>query len=128
MIMLNSFMILSNNPKVIAEQEKVYVVEGSLIDVMYKARDYIHAGHRLLTHPLDGSVKPNETPYKSIVISKAKSALDYESLTIIEGAIRVSEKMLSERPCLEWSQRVLADFQVIDSSLLESALVSLSIY
>lgn len=128
MIMMSSFVILSNNPKVIAEQENVVVVEGLLMDVLITVRDYVHAGHRLLTHPLDGSVKPNETPYKSVVVSKKKGSLDFESLKIIDGALRVSKQMLAERPRLEWSQRVLDDFQAIDSSLLESALVSLSVF
>ena len=47
----------------------VLFVEGSLMDVMKTARDYVHKGHRLLTHPLMGSIKPNETPYKTIAIS-----------------------------------------------------------
>lgn len=73
--MRKEFFILTNNPLV---QEKLgtdYTVqyeEISYEDVLRKVRDYIHGGHELLTHPLSGSVKPNETPYKSVMLSRKK--------------------------------------------------------
>ena len=126
--MYGKFFILSNNPVVIANYNKVEAVNGDLLAVLKAARDYIHAGHKLLTHPLVGSVKPNETPYKSVVIAKNITGLDEESLSVIEGSLRVAEKMLNERPLPDWNHRVKADFQVIDQSLLDSALQSLSVY
>ena len=47
-----------------------YKEEWSYLDVLLAARDYIHRGYFLLTHPLAGSVKPNQTPFKSIILSE----------------------------------------------------------
>jgi hypothetical protein len=126
--MNGEFFILSNNPVVIANYNKVEAVTGDLLTVLKSARDYIHQGHKLLTHPLVGSVKPNETPYKSVIIAKAITGLDEESLKVIEGSLQVAKKMLEERPLPQWNERINQDFQVIDRSLLDSALDSLSIY
>ena len=37
-----------------------------------------------MTHPLSGSVKPKETPYKSVLISERKEKVDGESVRLIE--------------------------------------------
>ena len=39
------------------------------MDVLLAVRDYIQKGWRLETHPMTGSLKPNQTPYKSIMVS-----------------------------------------------------------
>ncbi|QOR34315.1 GrdX family protein [Clostridium sp. 'deep sea'] len=126
--MYGEFFILSNNPAIIANYNKVEAVNGDLLAVLNTARDYIHLGHKLLTHPLVGSVKPNETPYKSVIVCKEITGLDHESLSVIEGSLKVAKKMLEERPLPEWNERIKQDFQVIDQSLLDSALKSLSVY
>ena len=82
----------------------VVFVEGSLMDVMKTARDYVHKGHRLLTHPLMGSIKPNETPFKTIAISyKPDSVVNFDSLSLVENSIETSEKLLHNRPPRNWS-------------------------
>ena len=69
--MLNNTLIISNN-KLVKEDLSIYaevmLVEGSLLQTMEQTRDLIHKGYILLTHPLSGSIKPNETPYKSIAV------------------------------------------------------------
>jgi hypothetical protein len=104
----------------------VLFVEGSLIDVMKTARDYVHKGHRLLTHPLMGSIKPNETPYKSIGISlKADNGVDLDSLNLMENSIETSERLITNRPPRNWSKdiidRVYEDYRVIDFDLIYKA-------
>jgi hypothetical protein len=120
--------VITNNPSVSLEQGDTYV-EGALLDVLLKARDLIHKGHLLVSHPLAGSVKPNETPYKSIVLSKRpRPQVDFESLSIIEGSLATARRMLQERPLPDYPQRVLQDFQLIDRSLLANALSGLPGY
>ena len=79
-------------------------------------------GHILLTHPLAGSIKPNETPYKSIMLSKDKQALDAQSVKIIEESIHTCEKFSST--IQEFDQEVFEDFQHVDCSLIENAIAS----
>ncbi len=92
----------------------------SFISLMELVRDRVHKGARILTHPLDGSVKPMETPYKSILIDDVRGTLDFDSLDLIENAIMTCRKFhLQDR---EFLPEVQEDFQIIDRSLIESAL------
>lgn len=99
-------------------------VEGTMLDVMITVRDYLHKGYRLLTHPLMGSVKPNETPYKSVAISlKPENGTDYDSIMLIENSIETVQRFLSIKPLRNWPQSVLEDFSVIDYDLIKNALI-----
>ena len=101
--------------------------ECSFNEILYAVRDKIHKGHKLLTHPLSGSVKPNETPYKSIMISAERGSMDNDSVMLIEDAITVAtsgkfEKYRQRQSIL--NQRILADFQMIDFFLITSGIES----
>jgi hypothetical protein len=90
----------------------------SYFEVLILTRNFIHKGHKLLTHPLSGSVKPNETPYKSIVISAQASALDLQSVSIIEESIACYKKFDEKKIPRDG----LNDFMEIDCGLIESNL------
>lgn len=125
--MIEPLFIITNNPMSKASFENKYVVEyidmGAQIDVLKKARDYVHLGYRLLTHPLMGSVKPNETPYRTICISKEKEdKVDFNSLDIMESAIATTEKFIRDFNTPNWSEKILLDFQVIDLDLIVHAI------
>ena len=120
--MMQEFLI-TNNPAVHKEYsgrtEIEYLEDKRLIDVMYFARDRIHEGHKLLTHPLSGSVKPGQTPYKTIVLSKEKGELDIESVRLIEDSIMIALVQIgSMRREPQWPEKVLNDFQLIDLGLI----------
>lgn len=120
-----AFFILTNNPRVDklrGEGLEVLFTEASYIEVLRKARDLVHQGHCLLTHPLSGSVKPGETPYKSIMLSKERAALDPESLELIENAVTAAEKFPDKSRF--WSAQVLEDFALVDLTLISSAFPS----
>jgi len=119
--------IVTNNIDVKSKYEndhKVIFVEGSYKDVLIKARDLIHEGRLLLTHPLMGSVKPNETPYRSIALGTQKNAVDTDSVILISEAIETYDKfaktMRKDRG-LNTPERLLADFRLIDLTLISSA-------
>jgi hypothetical protein len=99
-------------------------IDGQYIDVLIAIRDMVHKGSKLMTHPLMGSVKPNETPYRSIIISEG-TTLDIDSLSIIENSIAVTERFQRDNgvPC--WNEAVLDDFRFVDLRLFESALDSI---
>jgi len=125
-----SGILITNNPSVNVKYggsiEMVYLENGDYEDVLRAARDRVHSGHRLLTHPLSGSVKPGHTPYKSILISKEKGVLDTMSLGIIEDSFRIfmsQAKVYSDRRIPE---KVSADFQLIDMGLIESGINSMN--
>ncbi|MFS8542191.1 MAG: GrdX family protein, partial [Tissierellales bacterium] len=101
----------------------VYDENFSYLDVLEYVRNKIHEGHVLITHPLSGSIKPNETPYKTIMISKKKEdSVDFNSVVIIEDSIATAKKFLKDKPTPNWPERVLEDFKIIDLSLIENAI------
>ena len=79
-----------------------------------------------LTHPLSGSVKPNETPYKSVIVSKEMGAIDTGNLMIIENAIQACGKFQNKKD--HYSPEVYEDFQLIDWTLLESGMASADMF
>ena len=123
----SALIILTNNPDAAQtfQDRNVLWVDGSYRDVLTKARDLIHQGHRLLTHPLMGSLKPNETPYRTVAVSSETGPLDLDSLQLIENAVETFDKFARvTRPDrgVNTPERMLADFRMIDLSLIESAL------
>lgn len=85
-----------------------------------EARDLVYAGHILYTHPLAGSVKPNETPYKSLIVSREPHGFDAQHGEMIASAIAVFDKF---KPLgRTFPPSVLEDFQLIDYTLLAGAI------
>lgn len=120
--------IITNNMQVHQKYNNIYNVEfidGEYLDVLLTARDRIHQGHKLLTHPLSGSVKPNETPYKSLVISDHKENLHMDSLMIIEDSITTAKKFIAAKTPKNWPNEILEDFMAIDCTLLDSGIESM---
>lgn len=119
--------ILITNNKYVYDKYKdkfeiVYDENFTYLDVLEYVRNQVHDGHELLTHPLSGSVKPNETPFKSVIISEKKGVLDFNSLKIIEDSIATYKKFQSIRPTFDWPEGILDDFMVIDLSLIDNAI------
>lgn len=102
---------------------QIEFVEGlDYIKVLSIVRDRLHIGHQLLTHPLSGSIKPNETPYKSVIISGKKAELDQSGLIIVEESIITASKFIENKPTPNWPEGILDDFRVIDLSLMENVI------
>lgn len=117
--------ILITNNKYVYEkypEDTLYYEDKTYMEILYLVRDKIHIGHKLLTHPLSGSIKPNETPYKTIMISKAKENLDQDSLKIVEESIETVQKFQDIEKTPNWTERILNDFREVDLSLIENVL------
>lgn len=99
-----------------------YFEDFTYLEILEYVRDKVHQGYKLTTHPLSGSVKPNETPYKTIMISTEKENMDYDSLMIIEESIATAKKFIGIKPTPKWTESVLDDFRVIDLSLIENVI------
>ena len=116
--------IITNNPSVSEKYKNITVSHDCSVEAIFKlTRDEIHLGAVLINHPLSGSVKPNESPYKSLVISTKRGCLDADSLKWIESALEVLYKL--QKLDRELPDSVLADFQLIDLDLLDSAITAL---
>lgn len=123
--MRKPFKIVTNNPLVkekLGEEFHVEFLEISYKEVLETVRNYVYDGYELLTHPLSGSVKPNETPYKSIMVAETKGTVDFEQVDIIERAVRAVDKF--EFKSDKYAPHVYDDFQLVDLSLIKSAIPS----
>ncbi|WP_371723938.1 GrdX family protein [Isachenkonia alkalipeptolytica] len=123
-----NYLLVTNNPLVKSMYQNrkfLLYLDGSYLEVLYYARDQIHKGHELLSHPLSGSIKPNETPYKSLLISRKAKSLNYQSVTMIEDSIETTKKFFSIQDRTQGlRQDLLSDFQEIDYHLIKGALES----
>lgn len=122
--------IVTNNPLVRDKLSSIVEVQyhdETYMGILHVMRDQIHEGNCLLTHPLSGSVKPNETPYKSVLMASGKSGqTDFDSLKLIESAEATAQKFIDLRPHYveEMPERVKEDCQLIDYTLIVSAFPS----
>ena len=124
------YTILTNNPLVNEEFQDTHCV--SFFDVksksiLGKAGELVSEGDRLLNHPLYGSVKPNETPYRTLLLMKRDSssfaaASSEESAVLIDKALRTFEKFSDKKEITD--QKLLRDYQAVDLSLAASAIAA----
>lgn len=103
--------------------ETVFLKGVDYLSVLRAVRSEIHKGRRLLTHPLSSSIKPNETPYKTILMSSdcGEGLVEIFSLTLIEDAIASAEKFIENKAPRVWPKTVLDDFMLIDYDLIRQA-------
>lgn len=124
---MSQIVIVTNNPKVgeMLSRFEQQTCEG-YEDVLKAVRDRVHTGARIITHPLAGSVKPGESPYRSVAVDVSGSGLDMQSLEIIEKALERYTVMVNAKTyARQYNEQTLDDFQVIDGQLLLSGLSSL---
>lgn len=129
MSLQTGYIVLTNNPLVvekISSTHQVVYKEVSYEEILKEARNRIHQGYQLLTHPLSGSVKPNETPYKSMLLSESRGEMDPASVRLIENAIQACGKFQFRAD--KFGPQVYKDFQLIDWTLLESGMSSADVW
>jgi len=112
--------LVTNNPLVEVQLKSKFRVDfkdNDLIGILAYVRDLVHKGHRLLTHPLAGSIKPNETPYKTVLITGTTDSVDTQSVIIIEECVFTAQKFTPKHI----PEKYLNDLQMVDLSLIRSA-------
>ena len=71
MYQLDKCIFVTNNDRAAEEfsgrAAKIILLEDYR-DVLVQVRDLIYAGHKLLSHPQASSLKPNQTPYRTILV------------------------------------------------------------
>lgn len=117
------YRIVTNNPLVrdcLSDWYQIDYHDISFREILVMVRDLVYAGHQLYTHPIAGSVKPNETPYKSIVVDKAPGTFSMDEANLMANALITFDKF---KPLnVVYSDYHLQDFQLIDYTLLCGAL------
>jgi len=125
---MKNYIMITNNPKVIKKYkgDEISILSLDKIDKIFTtARDLIHKGYILVTHPLAGSIKPYQNPYRTIILKEGEE-LDYNSLKNFENSFKKYKQFEHNKTKINnLSQKILNDYQVIDLSLIESALQSI---
>ena len=120
------YFVLTNNPLVqerLAPETAVVFEPVGIRAIFEQAALYIAEGHRLLTHPLSGSVKPGETPYKSMLVTRnASSEMDAVSARLVSNALDACGKFANKTEA--YDGKALHDLQLVDYSLIHAALCS----
>jgi len=119
-------LIITNNPMVskLADYEH-YWVDGECKEVIMQAYNLVAAGHQLISHPLAGSIKPNQNSYKSILVSKLPDEVDIEVLKLVGNCLRKAEEFMENKIHLDLKAAYWQDLQLMDLDLLLSALQSI---
>ena len=132
--------VITNNPLVKENlatnpdrfKYKLEFHDTDCLGIFVAVRNKVHGGHALVTHPLSGSVKPGETPYKTVIVSGKKTSsnagsimsdqsirdLSIHDLSIVEESIQTCVKLNASSVKKEWSESVRRDFQLIDHDLI----------
>lgn len=132
---MNKLVILTNNPTVLKYLEKNSLntafqltwIDGFTEDVLRSARDYCHKNHKLLTHPLTGSIKPNQTPFKTVVLETlpGNTLWDLASIHLAEASLQKTLALLQSSPRVVIKNHE-SDFALIDLDFFCSYLHSTS--
>ncbi|HOI80774.1 MAG: GrdX family protein [Thermovirgaceae bacterium] len=103
---------------------KATFVEGGPVCVLTLARDRLHAGWQLLTHPLYGNVQPSQQPFRSILVglSEGSNSVDHDSLSILERAIGLYRSTGGSWDKTGEKHLLLEDFADLDVHLMRDSL------
>ena len=115
--------IITNNPLVrdcLSDWYQVDYHEISYREILVMVRDLVYSGYELFTHPMAGSVKPNETMFKSVVVGTDMKSVEIEHCNLMMNALITCDKF---KPLgVKYSDYHIKDFQLIDYTLLCGAL------
>lgn len=100
-------------------------VDGECKEVIMQAYNLVAQGHQLISHPLAGSIKPNQNPYKSILISRLPGEIDIAVLKLAENCLRKAEEFMENKIHIDLKAAYGQDLQLVDQDLLLSALQSI---
>ena len=94
---------------------------GSYREVLMKVRDLVYDRHILLTHPQASSLKPNQTPFRSVMVYPKGKEDNTKDIMLIEKCIETYEQWQDIAPTPDHYQKsVEEDFKTIDLSVIEN--------
>lgn len=114
---------ITNNPMLrIHEGLLTDYKKQSVTELYQRTISELRKGYRLLLHPLSGSIRPDQSPYKSILVTLDQSEPDQEGIRLTEQAVRYMKDMPLYGRKICWNQEARLDFQYIDKDIIECAL------
>lgn len=121
------YICVTNNPALCEKVKDVEFLTGTSLDVLRRGRALVHEGWELLASPLYGNFKPNQQPYRTLILRKNNDANgtppDVQSLSLIEDAVRFYENAHFVMSPGGRAERIEKDFRCLDFVLLEETFV-----
>jgi len=120
-------LLVTNNPLLKSNIPCAEFVEGDSLNVLIRARDLVHSGWKLLSHPLYGNLRPHQHPYRSVLLEYAREEKtqvpDMQSLDYMENALAVYSAEKSRIPSDgDMPEDVRTDFAFLDAELMKESL------
>lgn len=117
-------LLITNNDKVYEKYKNTLqcIFVEKYEEVLVKVRDFIYDRHVLLTHPQASSLKPNQTPYRSIMVyPKGEKEDNTKDILLIEKCMETFKKWqdISRTP-EDYEEKVAKDFKTIDLSIIDN--------
>lgn len=113
---------ITNNPMIIDKgYPDTVIISGETLQVLVAVKEEILKGYKLVSHPLTSSIRPDMSPYKTVLLQVDKSVVDTESLSIINSAIEYTESLVNNQiRAYNWDEESLKDFQYIDYDIIQN--------
>lgn len=102
-----------------ARYPQAVFIEGNFRDVLLQARDFIHLGYKLESHPLGASIGMMHSPVRSILISEQIQDYDELSQNIISQSIEKYDITMGTRNSKDDKR---SDYETLDLELLIAAI------
>lgn len=122
---LENAIIVTNNDRVAEKYIDVTNIEmcETYEDVLLKTRDLVYNKHILLTHPQASSLKPNQTPFRSIIVYPKGEDDNIKDVMMIDKCIQVYNEWQEISPSPEaYKEKVANDFKTIDLSVIDNVI------
>ena len=124
---IEKVILVTNNDKVYEKYRDTLqcVFMTKYGEVLIKVRDFIYDRHILLTHPQASSLKPNQTPYRSVMVyPKSDKDDNTKDILLIEKCIDTFEQWQNiSRTPEDYEKKVAEDFKTIDLSVVDSVIL-----
>ena len=122
---LKEAILVTNNDRVYEKYKdtmKVLYMQ-SYEEVLVKVRDLVYDRHVLLTHPQASSLKPNQTPYRSVIVYPKRKEDNTEDILLIEKCLETyyQWQKIASTP-KKYEERVAEDFKTIDLSVIDNVI------
>ena len=126
---LEKAILITNNDKVYLKyKDKLQCIfTEKYEEVLIKVRDMVYDRHILLTHPQASSLKPNQTPYRSVVLYPQGNEDNMKDILLIEKCLETFKQWQNISLTPEnYSDKIAEDFKVIDLSLIDNIIPRIS--
>ena len=114
--------LVTNNDRVYIKYRNIVnvILMDSYEAVLLKVRDLVYDRHVLLTHPQASSLKPNQTPYRSVAVYPKGKDDNMKDIMLIEKCLEVYYQWQEIAPSpKKYAPKVDKDFKTIDLSVVD---------